>query len=133
MAKPPAVRGTSAREVIAFSQAGGQVRVPPTDAFLGYSVMAHRRSEIRLYSLAGDKSILFRLGGTASRDRARTEAEMAQRAKVGYSPRCTDSTYVAVLATYEVGEFSNEKALGLGLSKASGPRAARRYAAYLSL
>ena len=105
-ATPPGVRKTSARELIAFLHADGQMGFPPTfstDASLGYLVTAYQSSEILFGHFGGDKFLLVRLEGTTSRGHSGSKAGLAQQAKVGYCPCCTVAAHVAVPPAYEAG------------------------------
>ena len=103
---PPAAREASAREIIAFLKAKGQVGCPSsitTDAQLGYSEMARQSAEIPFCTCGRDGSILVRLEGSPTR-------QGCVRARVAYSPCCAKATHIAVPARCDVGEFPNKKA-----------------------
>ena len=103
------------------------------DAALVYSAIARQSSQILVGHPEGDKSTRVRFEGTAAPCGGGTKAVLTHRAQVGNCPCCTSATHVAAPATYEVREFSNVKARGLELRETSGPRVARRLAAYLFL
>ena len=65
---------------------------------------------------------------TASRAHSAPRAELTQRARVGYSPRCTLAAHVALPPTYALGDGHLVKARGPALWKTYGPRAPRRMA-----
>lgn len=135
LATPPGVRATSEGEIIAFSQADGQVGFPPvisTDASPGYSATAYQSSNILFGNLEGGNIALV-LEGTTSRCHNGGKTELARRATVRDCPCCTAATHVAIPAPYEAGEFSNEGDRALEFRKNLGPWVDRRHVAYFLL
>ena len=131
-ATPLAVRKASARELREALRAKGRAGCPPavsTDTQKGYSGAAYQSHDIPFDSCGGDGSILVRLEGTCALARPGTKNDSARRAKVRYCYCCSRANHIAAPSRYILEEVSNEDARGSMLRGASGPWAAREYAA----
>ena len=80
-------------------------------------------------SREADGRLSTRLVGTVSTAHPATKPNLAQRASVGYCPRCAKATHVALPAPYTLGEYIALKAEETPMWKQFGPRAPRRLAA----
>ena len=113
----------------------GQVGYPlreATDAQLGFSVVAYQSAELLFDRREGNGRISVRLVGTRTwAHKARKEADITHRAKVGLRPCCTRPTHVAAPSRYLVGGRPSSRAEGISLLKEHGPWAVRRFAAFL--
>ena len=101
-----------------------EMEFPPniaTDAQPGYSAVAYQSADILFGSREGDCSILVRIEDTCTPAHAGPKSEMARRARVGYWPRCTNATHIAVPLRYEDGESPKKKDHGLQSRREHGP------------
>ena len=90
-------------EMLTLLRAPGQVGFRPimnTGAPLGVRRMAFHGAHVAMNHCEAEKFALARLMGTASRAHSAPRADLAQRAKVGYTPCCTPSTLVALPPTF---------------------------------
>ena len=99
-----------------------------TDAALGHSRKGYQGDVIATANRNAGKFILARLEGTAAKAYAAPKTELTPRDKVGYRPRRTRATQIAVPPRCELGENGVFQEGVLALLKSHGPWAPRRLA-----
>ena len=121
---PPTARRASAKEIMAFLGARGQVGYPPgitTGAQRGNPIMAYRRAEFPFGSCEAEGSISVRSEGSWARAHLGAKNELAQRAKAANCPRSKGATHIAKPTQYKAGELPNAKASGSIMWSENGP------------
>lgn len=94
---PPGLRRAGVLEFLAVASCLGQVGYRASmnmGASLGYATMGRQPPFLAFQNCVPQRSLLVRLEGQATRAHRAEEAELAQRAKVGYRPCRTRSTRI---------------------------------------
>ena len=106
----PGVRMAAFRDVMEVLRLRGKAGYPPgapTDANLGYSVMAYQSGAILSGSRERDSHNFALIEGMCARAHPGGRNELAQLAKVRYSPRCTRPTHVGTRLDMRLGRRRN--------------------------
>ena len=132
---PPGVRPSSPRETIPFLASSDQVGLPAvaaSDALLRRSMNTYQSGEVAFGVCGADGRVFGRVVGQHSRARGQTGTEtvVTQRAEVGFCPRCSSVTHIAIPGSYSLGAQYPQKDVAMQLRQAFGPWGLRMYSAF---